>query len=120
MKMFFHCKLLYSSITALTQSSASLQAITSQYKCGASVVRNNAICSVLSTGELLAPTEGVLRDVLGPIPVVLGLDPSDNLGSSSGQVGGMPLFGQLDLHSGICVGMGSDGELSSVASKSFP
>src|SRR5258708_28627334 len=118
--MFFHCKLLYSSITASTQLSASLWAIASRYECGASVVRNNAICSVLSTGESLAPTEGALHDVLGPVPVILGLDPNDNLGSSLGQVGGMPLFGQLDLHSGIGVGMGSDGELSSGASKLFP
>ncbi len=78
------------------------------------------MCSMLSTGEVLAPTEGGLLDWLGPIPVVLGLDPNDNFGSSSGQVGGMPLFGQLDLCSRIDVGMGSDGELSSGAGKSFP
>ena len=78
------------------------------------------MCSVLSTGEVLVPTEGALLDWLGPIPVVLGLDPNDNFGSSLGQVGGMPLFRWLDLHSRIDVGMGGDGELSSGASKSFP
>src|SRR5258708_22880531 len=91
----------------------------SQYKHGASTVRNNTVCSVLSTGEVLVPTEGALLDWLGPIPVVLGLDPNDNFGSSLGQVGGMPMFGQLDLCSGIDVGMGSDGGLSSEAGKFF-
>src|SRR5258708_36285102 len=57
---------------------------------------------------------------IGPISVVLGLDPKDNFRSSSGHGGGMPLFGQLDLHGGIDVGMVSDGELSSGAGKSFP
>ena len=78
------------------------------------------MCSVLSTGELFVPTEGAFLGWLGPIPVVLGLDPNNNFRSLLGQVGGMPLFGQLDLCSGVDVGMGSDGELSSGASKSFP
>src|SRR5258708_13693724 len=103
-----------------TQTMGITKSLAFQYECGASTVRNNAVCSMLSTGEVLAPTEGALLDWLGPIPVVLGLDPNDNFRSLSGRVGGMPMFGWLDLRSGIDVGMGSDGELSSEASKLFP
>src|SRR5258708_35993983 len=96
MKMSFHCKLLYSSIIASTHPSASLWAMASQYERGASVVRNSAVWSVLSTGELLAPTEGAPHDGIGPVSVVLGLDPKDNFRYSSGHGGGMPLFEWLD------------------------
>src|SRR5258708_33728673 len=103
-----------------TQTMGITKSLAFQYECGASTVRNNAVCSMLSTGEVLAPTEGALLDWLGPIPVVLGIDPNDNFGSLLGQVGGMPLFGWLDLHSRINVSMGRDGELSSGAGKLSP
>src|SRR5258708_35804989 len=96
------------------------RAMASRYERSASVVRNSAVWSVLSTGELLAPTEGAPCDGIGPVSVVLGLDPKDNFGSLSGRGGGMPLFGWLDLCGGMDVGMVSDGELSSGSSKSFP
>src|SRR5258707_14422982 len=119
-KMSFRCKLLYSSIIASTHPSASLWAMASWYECSASVVRNSAMWSVLSTGELLVPTEGAPCDGIGPVSVVLGLDPKDNFRSLSGCGGGMPLFRRLDLRGGMDVGMVSDGELSSGAGKSFP
>src|SRR5258705_8199187 len=115
MKTPFHHKLLYSSVIASTHSSMLTCPIASWYEQGASTVKNNAPPSLLPSGSVppvlvvsaLVPPEVGVSCCTASIDgfFVGGLDPSCSLGSSSGQVGGMPLLVWVDLWMvGVMVG----------------